>query len=88
MARRRQRWQTNGHAARDDGGERLTSTASKPAVLAASMALAAGAAIGLAVVAAVSPQATQTAVRAGLRAVALGGRADGFDMLIEGGGAR
>ena len=40
--------------------------------------LAAGAAIGLAVVAAVSPQATQTAVRAGLRAVALGGRADGF----------
>ena len=66
----------------------LTSTASKPAVLAASMALAAGAAIGLAVVAAASPQATQMAVRAGLRAVALGGRADGFDMLIEGGGAR
>ena len=42
------------------------------------IALAAGAAIGLAVVAAVSPQPAQTAVRAGIRAVDLRGRADRF----------
>ena len=37
---------------------------------------------------AVSPQPAQTAVRAGIRAVALRGRADRFQMLIEGGDAR
>ena len=50
--------------------------------------LAACASIGLAVVAAVSPQPAQAAVRARLRAVDLGVRAEGFQMLIEGGDAR
>ena len=50
--------------------------------------LAAGAAIGLAVIAAMSPQPTQAAVRARIRAVGFRVRREGFNVLNEGGDAR